>query len=403
MRLLPWLAAIALCLSAAADVKLKARTTVGSDSFDSAIFVRASRQRVESGKYSIVTIYQCDLHRMVRLNPQTKTYRIVALDSPADASNIRPARTPRTGAAPEVTFTTTFTAGSAERKIRGLTAREFSSRTEAEAPPNSCSKAESIKLTTVGWYADLPGSDLSCADGSRASLRLRRLDPTCTERTHYRVHGEPPAGLPLELETTMNTSSGPVTEKQETLELQELSLPTDLFDVPAGYRLVRTEEELLAGPADTPAAPAPETPSSSRPSRSTRTGEPRLALPRICLQTVIDTAPRAEELLPTLQLGSQLNRSGLESIPLGAIDEKDAVGKAKEQGCSFLLSAEITHSPPDGEHQAQTSAEFVLTPLASDQKPSQITIQLKEGETREAFFERAAQTIAAEIQRHARQ
>lgn len=407
MRILSLLAALALCLPLAADVKLKVRTTVAGDTFDSTVLVRGSRQRVERANDPIVTLYQCDQHRMVLLNPRTQAYRIIALDVPTDAP-VRPLRTPRSGAGPVVTFTTTFIADGADQKMRGLLAHRFISKTEANASPNSCSRAESVKLTTSGWYAVLDGSDLSCADGARASLRLRRADPACSERTQYRVEGNPPTGLALELETTMTTSSGPVTTRQSTTGLEQARLAAELFEIPADYRLVRTDEELLAGPPQTPAPADPAAAPLSRPSRSTRSGAPRPALTKICLTPFADATAQEQVPSPTLQLATQLNRQGLETIPLTAADgqaqkanaKEDRAPEAREKGCSYLLSAGITPSPPDSDHaEASTSAEFILTPLEADGKPWQFTLELKKVETRESFFERAAQAIAAEIQK----
>lgn len=406
MRLIPLAAALVLALSASAlaqsDVKLEARTTVSGDTFDSTILVRGSRQRVERANDPIITLFQCDQHRMVQLNPQTKAYRIVALDVPAGASlPVRPLRTPRSGAGPTVTFTTTFTADGADQKMRGFLAHRFISKTEAKASPNSCSQAESVKLATSGWYADLPGSDLSCADPARASLRLRRVDPACTERTQYRVEGDPPAGLALELETTMTTSSGPVTTKQVTIALDEAHLAAELFEIPADYRLVRTDEELLSGPSQT-ASPAPADPASTprpRPTRSTRSGIPRPALTKICLMPVADPGGEGNTPSPTLLFGTQLNRQGLETIPVSASHDAEAAKEANDKGCPYLLSVEVTHAPPDSDHpDAATKGEFILTPLdAAGSTPWQQTFELQKQELREAFFERAAKAIAAEI------
>lgn len=354
MRIVPFLTALALCLPVAADVKLKARTTVAGETFDSSILVRGSRQRVERANDPIVTLYQCDQHRMVLLNPNTKAYRVIALDAPADASApVRPLRPPRTGASPTVTFTTTFAAGGADKKMRGLLAHRFTSKTEAEASPDSCSQAANAKLTTNGWYADLPGSDLSCADSARASLRLRRLDPACSERTIYRVEGNPPAGLALELETTMTTSSGPVTTRQETLELQQTSLTADLFNIPADYRLVRTDEELLSGPSQTPAPADPASTSLSRPSRSTRTGEPRPALPRICILPVSDSGSEKGHDWTRLEIGRGLNAAGFESVPLPAATETGSADAVKAQNCAYILTAELT----GGKGKAEVAVE----------------------------------------------
>ena len=425
MRSLSLLVALALCLPAAADVKLKTRTTVSDDAFDSTIYVRGSRLRVEPASDAVVTIYQCDQHRLLQVNPVTRSYRIVALDPPAEAAPMRPARTPRSGAASTVVFTTTFAAGSRDQKMHGFLAHKFFSKTEAEASPDSCSKADTVKLTTSGWYADLPDSDLSCADPARAALHLRKVEPGCMERTSFRTEGKPPTGLALELETTMTTSSGLVTTRQQALALERTSLAADLFEIPADYRLVRTDEELRRDLTQNPAAagpPATEPPAApaSRPSRSTRTGEPRPTLMRVCLSPVTGStasSPKSAD-WTRLELGRRLNAQSYESVPVEAGDTQAANDQAKAQGCAFVLTAEFKEAeekhtdgkeksasvfPASGEKtndEPPLAARFTLRVPDSSSPLWADTVEAQSGETRDAFLDRAVKLVAAQISSH---
>lgn len=397
-RYLLVLVMVGVGIGARADVKAKVRTTVAGTGTESSTLVKGPRQRQEME--NIITIYQCDLHRMVLINPANRTYRVISLEEVAEdvTAPARSARTSRNGRPGGlVTFNTTFRDTGARKKMLGHTARNLKSETTSEVSPGACSASPNVRMSSDGWYIDLPGSDLSCADVNRASLRLRVEDPACTDRTQFRTRGPVLPGFPISVETNMATSKGDVLMKQETIELQTTVLDPTLFEIPEGYRRVGSQAELLlaaAAPAEGKAAePLAATHELRRPARSTRTGEPRKALIRVGLAHL--AAPEgANAEVQRLEFGHSLNALELETIMLDATSATptaDAVAEAKEKGCQYLLFADLA---------ASGGVRIRLFEIAgSDALRLDSTIDPGEEKTLELVFAKAAAEVAKQTLR----
>ena len=65
--------------AAAADIKVKTKTTVGGQSFEGTTYIKKARQRTEQNMagMSMAIIMQCDERRTIQLNDKTRTYLVM--------------------------------------------------------------------------------------------------------------------------------------------------------------------------------------------------------------------------------------------------------------------------------------------------------------------------------------
>ncbi len=77
--------AIFLCFAvnvAQADIKVKQKTSIEGQSFESTTLIKGARQRTESNMgMNIVNITECDLKRMIMLNDNTRNGCVHVLNS----------------------------------------------------------------------------------------------------------------------------------------------------------------------------------------------------------------------------------------------------------------------------------------------------------------------------------
>jgi hypothetical protein len=244
---------LALFCSAAivlADVKITTKTAAGTQSITSTTYIKGSRQRTEGVGYT--TIYQCDLKRSILINDKTKTYLITPLASSGAAAGqpVNAAGKPRRGGV--VTYTTTATDTGERKQLLGMTAKRIKTKTVISSSAGACNSMN-MEMETDGWYVDLPDS-LSCNDtGSNAPLfPLEQSD--CVDEVRFKTEGTVKLGYPVETTTKMKFNTGdddvpaiatPTSStSQEVVDISTAPLAPALFDVPAGYREVKTMQEL---------------------------------------------------------------------------------------------------------------------------------------------------------------
>lgn len=238
---------------ALADVKITTKTAAGGQSLTSTTYIKGSRQRTEGMGYT--SIYQCDLKRSIQINDKTRTYLITPLAGANAAAGQRvngagtPAGKARRGGV--VTYTTTATDTGERKQIMGLTARHIKTRTVISASEGACNPMN-MEMETDGWYVDLPGG-LSCAtDG--ANTPVFPVDQSdCVDEVRFKTEGTAKLGYPVETTTRMKFNTGDEVEPiatpgssstQEVVDISTATLDAALFDVPAGYREVKTMQEL---------------------------------------------------------------------------------------------------------------------------------------------------------------
>lgn len=233
---------------ALADIKITTKSAAGGRSITGTTYIKGARQRTEGMGYT--SIYQCDLKRTIQINDKTRTYFIAPLDSQdgaGGANSQRPAAAQRRGGV--VTYTTTNTDTGERREMLGLTARHLKSKVIIEASEGACASMN-MEMETDGWYVDLPGG-LNCAmDGSAAPNFSNDAD--CVDEVRFKTVGAVKLGYPVMTTTRMKFNTGEEgaasipesSSTQEVVDLSKATLDATLFEIPAGYREVKSMQEL---------------------------------------------------------------------------------------------------------------------------------------------------------------
>ena len=241
--------ALALFCSASialADVKITTRSTAGGQSMASTTYIKGARQRIEGPGFT--TIYQCDLKRMIQLNDKTRSYLVTPLESAGGAKSAGQ-QTPATKAqrGGVITYTTTSTDTGERKDILGMKAKRVKSKLVVEASEGACNSMD-MELETDGWYVDIPAGQ-GCQSAMTSSLPS--LDQSgCVDEVRYKTEGVVNTGYPVTATTTIkfNTGGGapipPSTSTQEVTDISAAALDQALFEIPAGYKEVKTTQEL---------------------------------------------------------------------------------------------------------------------------------------------------------------
>ena len=315
--------AVVLCssLAAMADIKIKQRVTTAGQKMESTRMIKGARERTEqkieladpqAAAYfpQIATVTQCDMKRTVRLNDRKQLYTVEPFQSPADAA------IEKTTPAPTKTTTTTRAGGTltmtytvkdtGERKMMfGLQARHLIVTQEMESSPDSCGGPNKMKMEFDGWYVDF-SAEFNCPMATpQVPTRPNINKPDCIDRVVYKGSGAARTGFLLEGTMKMFAPDGSVqfTSTTETLELSRSPLEASLFDVPQGYRLADSQQDLYA--ISVPGMPDSESMSGSRP---TSTGN-----------TQSTPAMRTVGVVVTFASGANANQSDVENYIRGKI------------------------------------------------------------------------------------
>lgn len=235
---------------ALADVKVTTKSAAGGQSINSTTYIKGARQRTEGMGYT--SIYQCDLKRVIQLNDKNRSYLIMPLAgdgaSSAGGAQKAGAHNRRGGV---ITYTTTTTDTGERKQMLGLNARHLKSRTVIEASEGACTPMN-MEMETDGWYVDLPGG-LSCALDESGAPRFPVEQSDCVDEVRFKSVGTAKLGYPVMTTTSMKFNTGadspasniPTSSSmQEVIELSTAKLDAALFETPAGYREVKSMQEL---------------------------------------------------------------------------------------------------------------------------------------------------------------
>lgn len=248
---------LALPCLAGNDLTVTKRVTVGANSIIQQTMIKGARERttVNAGTgASIVTIRQCDLRRSLKVNDLQKTYFIEPDSAPTDNSTAGGAASAGeaspAGSSGTVTYLSKVTDTGEHRQFHGYTARHLKITVTSQPSQDACNRAKQ-KYEIDGWYADV--------EGLTACARFRPYaddSQGCHDRVVFKQTGTVKPGLPLQETISLTTGDGlPTVITTETTELKETPLAAELFDAPAGYREVQSQDE-LHGKASAPAAAA---------------------------------------------------------------------------------------------------------------------------------------------------
>jgi hypothetical protein len=137
-----------------------------------------------------------------------------------------------------------------ERKtLFGLQARHLIITNEMEASADSCNGPSRMKMEYDGWYVDF-AADFSCPiAGGDHQPSYNPAKPDCIDRIITKGnYAAVRTGQMIEGTMKMYGADGKVTMTQttETLELTRSPLEASLFDIPAGYSLASSIQDLYA-------------------------------------------------------------------------------------------------------------------------------------------------------------
>jgi hypothetical protein len=109
-----------------------------------------------------------------------------------------------------------------------------------------------MEMETDGWYVDLPGG-LNCATDESGAPKFPVEQSDCVDEVRYKTVGTVKSGYPVMTTVRMKFSTGEddspssipaSTSTQEVVDFSTATLAPALFEVPAGYREVKSMQEL---------------------------------------------------------------------------------------------------------------------------------------------------------------
>ena len=454
-----FLSVLALLSTAAADNKIKTRTTVAGHAMEGTVYVKGARERNESGMgmpgMNFVTITQCDKQRMVTINPQAKTCLVVPLAEGGQAAGPAPAGavsgTARKGGL--VTFTTTSTDTGERQKLFGLTARRIKTSMSAESGPGACTPAN-MRMETDGWYADI-SPELACRTTAPPQSQMPQR-PNCQDQYRYKHSGAAKMGYPLKQTMTMSSGGQTSTINIEVVELNTATLDASLFEMPVGCRVVSSYQELMGVPSmsgmmggqppanmeeaaemaaamsvprpatrpQPPAPPAQPEPPAAAAAPAAPVAPKGSGVVRIGVVKIKDLTG---QYLPTdnlrINLMSEITKRNMEAVPLDAEAPHETVlAEAREKQCDYVLYTDANQVKDPGSGGLPSAAVPRGTSLSSDQyqallditlwklgKPQPVRKDLPIAEDAEQFgvnavmaaFEKEAEKVAEQVKKDA--
>jgi len=353
--------AIALLASvpsiAAADVKVRTKTTTGALSTQSITWIKGARLRSSPG-IGLDTIDQCDLSRTVLVNDKAKVFMVQP--KAGSDTTVGNSQTPHVVTMPSekkhegkhgvTTYTTTVIDTGERRQIFGFTARRLKLTTVGESSSDACNPVKT-KMESDGWYIDFD-INAGCRENLSPDSQAQNSKSDCGDELVYKTIGDAKVGFPvLQTVTTKGQDGRTQTTTTEVLELSQETLDAKLFDVPPDYKLVNSYSELAANGANSASA-AQSDPSSFLEQfgidPGSANGVPATIEPkktgaiRIGVATPENKSDR-KFFNPGLRdkLIAAIGGGNIEAIPLRARSEADAQPEATQHDCDYLLFTDI--------------------------------------------------------------
>jgi hypothetical protein len=243
------------CVAQSQDLHIKKSVTVGGYAVStSETSIKGARERTvtQSQTGNTINLRQCDLKRTVNVNEQAQTYLVVA-DAQDDAAAKAAALatgTPEAKSGAFITETSSVTDTGERKTLYGYAARRLKTKVTLQSSPNACTTLNE-QYEIDGWYADLSKELSSC----QQVLRPVSQGDGCHDPVVRHRSGGAKSGYPIAETITLHNPDGGTTEVGiRATEISKQTLDKDLFEVPAGYREVKTWAELNGAPATQSAA-----------------------------------------------------------------------------------------------------------------------------------------------------
>ena len=243
----------------AQDLHIKKSITVGGNFVSSTeTSIKGARERTvsQSPTGTTITLRQCDLKRTITINDQAQTY-LVAND-PQDEAAIKAAAmasgSPDASSAGYITETTAVTDTGERKQLYGFAARHLKAHVTVQSSANACSQVNQ-NYDLDGWYTDISKEQTaSCGQ----FLPAIRQNEGCSDAVIRKRSGSGKPGYPLTQNMTLHNADGTKMEVGVLVsELSKQTMDKELFEVPAGYREVKSLAELNGGPRPQMAQTAP--------------------------------------------------------------------------------------------------------------------------------------------------
>ncbi len=244
------LVSLVLTQTTFADVKIKTRQTASGQTSEFTSYIKGKRQRTEqnTGGMQMINITQCDLKRSLQISPAAQVYTIDAWQTaPSVAPSTVTTKTQTPVEKGGVVTNTITTKDTGERKqMFGYTAQHLIVTMETAPSPDACQK-DRTKMEMDGWYIDATFA-LDCEMERYKNYRPNSGNGGCQDRYEMKQIGTAKKGYPIYEKMTFFDESGKpsFSTVNEVLEISNATLDAALFDVPAGYRKVKSSSELYA-------------------------------------------------------------------------------------------------------------------------------------------------------------
>src|SRR5438552_935147 len=342
------------------DFKITIKQTTAGQPIQSTTMIKGLRERSETNinaggfNMNTVNITQCDLRRTIQVNDRARKYLITPMDSDDSSGDARNATGAPASSEPSrrgglVTMTVNTIDTGERKQMFGFTARHLKRTIMSQSSPDACQQQQ-MKIDTDGWYINLEYG-LSCPT-QRPPQRRGMASAGCRDRYQYKHSGPSNLGYPLVETTTMYGSAGSATftMTKETIELSRQTLDAAVFDVPAGYTLANSQQEMNGAPSmaeimamagQQPGQTNSESGQSSisgMTSNSKTAGKARVGVVEFNNKTKssVSTDSLREQLIATL------NGEGVDAISLNASSASEAEIEAKAKGCAYILYTDIS-------------------------------------------------------------
>jgi hypothetical protein len=368
---------ILLSQAAFADVKIKSKQSMSGQTYENTTYIKGKRQRTETMSGAMINITQCDLHRGIQVNPQSKTYLVnpfatttQTVTTPASSKSASGVVT----AGGKITTTITTKDTGERKQMFGFTAKHLIITMESVSSPDACNK-NNMKMVTDGWYIDAEFA-LDCDQTYASYTHNNNVKPGgCQDKYDVKQIGTAKRGYPVYEKMTMFDENGKENYSMvnEVTELSKATLEPALFDVPEGYREVSDASQMYAAasysssssstysgsassaasnsglaqniqnrvqPADAPAssAPGPKKPGVVRIGlASVKTGAVGEGI------TAADLAAAVGNSLNEYLKGPKIEVVGLDARLTSSIESE-----AREKECDYIVYTTVSHKKGGG-------------------------------------------------------
>ncbi len=359
------LVGIALLLAGAAwaDVKLRTKTTTSGQASESTVYIKGPRQRSEMkmGPGSTLTsLLQCDQKRTVQINDSCKVYMVTPTEEEetATSAGAQPATQPaarpasgKPGRGGVITFVSATTDTAERKTMFGYVARHLKSSMKSESSPDACSKQD-FRMDADGWYANL-SVGLTCSGGAGMGQAAGGQQPDCQDRVRMRRSGPNP-GFALQETRTIYSGGQSFTMTTETLELSKAPQDAALFEIPAGYREVKSYPELMCmGDMQAMMAKAMKGEMSEQELQAAAggavaagkgAGKLRIGVVGFVNKTKSSVALEA----PRQRLIDEIIAREVDAVHLDQTTPEEIVAEAREKDCDFILYTDVSKLKQSG-------------------------------------------------------